>query len=413
MRKFQLLLLMTAFQINFSTAQVDSTLFKRVPTNPNSPTLNMDASSNRPFLQYKKLPLTMGGYIEMNFQHTALNHVSNGSQFQFRRLSLFTASSISSRIKFMSEIEFENDPVEEAEGKPMEIEIEYAALDFEFHPLLNLRSGIILNPIGAFNQNHDAPKWEFNERPMAMSQLLPATFSNTGIGLYGKKNSKNWMFGYEVYLSGGFDSSIISNDRNRTYLPESKETPARLVSMTNGQPLLTTKLSLRHDKIGELGLSYMGGIYNQWRSNGIITDQKRRVNIIAVDFNTTIPHLKTKINTEWAWVNIQLPENYNADYGKNQTGGYIDVVHPIVKRKMLGWENALLNLGVRAEYANWHSNPYNGIHDDAWSFVTACSFRPNGQTVIRLNYRIVNSRDHSMTDLNRERTFSLGISTYF
>ncbi|MEO6131388.1 MAG: hypothetical protein ABIQ02_06040 [Saprospiraceae bacterium] len=106
----------------------------------------------------------------LNYQHLTENAISVGTQFQFRRLSLFVASSVAKRIKFLSEIEFENDPVEAAEGKAMEIDIEYASLDVEFHPLLNLRSGIVINPIGAFNQNHDGPKWEFTERPIVMSQ---------------------------------------------------------------------------------------------------------------------------------------------------------------------------------------------------------------------------------------------------
>ena len=50
------------------------------------------------------------------------------------------------KIKFLSEIEFE-------EGGE-EVAIEFAALDISMHPLLNLRGGIVMNPIGAFNQNH-------------------------------------------------------------------------------------------------------------------------------------------------------------------------------------------------------------------------------------------------------------------
>ena len=44
-----------------------------------------------------------------------------------------------------------------------------------------------MNPIGAFNQNHDGPKWEFVDRPISATQMLPATWSNVGFGLYGKK----------------------------------------------------------------------------------------------------------------------------------------------------------------------------------------------------------------------------------
>ena len=58
------------------------------------------------------------------------------------------------------------------------IAVEYAAVDFEINPLLNLRGGMILNPIGSFNQNHDGPKWEFNDRPIPSTQLLPSTWSN-------------------------------------------------------------------------------------------------------------------------------------------------------------------------------------------------------------------------------------------
>ncbi|MGQ3505097.1 hypothetical protein ACT9SR_13325, partial [Enterococcus faecalis] len=76
------------------------------------------------------------------------------------------------------------------------------------------RGGIILNPIGAFNQNHDGPKWEFTDRPIAATQMLPATWSNAGFGVYGKHYNKDWMFGYEAYLSGNFDNTIIDNAEN-------------------------------------------------------------------------------------------------------------------------------------------------------------------------------------------------------
>ena len=142
--------------------------------------------------------------MEVNWQRSGTDGVSDGHQFQFRRMTLFVASTISNRIKFLSEIEFE--PADKA------IAIEFAAVDIELHPLANIRAGIIMNPIGAFNQNHDEPKWEFTDRPISATQMLPATWSNAGFGLYGKKYNNSWMFGYELYLSSGFDNSIIEKD---------------------------------------------------------------------------------------------------------------------------------------------------------------------------------------------------------
>ena len=90
-------------------------------------------------------------------------------------------------------------------------------MDFEFSPLLNFRGGIVMNPIGAFNQNHDGPKWEFVDRPISATQMLPATLSNVGFGLFGKKFAKDWVYGYEAYLTNGFNDKIITNSREQNF----------------------------------------------------------------------------------------------------------------------------------------------------------------------------------------------------
>ena len=211
--------------------QIDPALLRRIPTDSTKPVLNMDAVYNRPFLQVGKLPVAIGGYAEVNYQYLQQDGVTEGHQFQMRRVTLFVSSSIANRIKFLSEIEFEDGT--------KEINIEFASVDFEFSPLLNLRGGIVMNPVGAFNQNHDGPKWEFVDRPVSATQMLPATFSNVGFGLYGKKYLKDWVYGYEAYLTNGFDDQIISNTENRTFLPATKENPDRFEESFNGSPLLS------------------------------------------------------------------------------------------------------------------------------------------------------------------------------
>jgi hypothetical protein len=178
--KKQIILFLFLLSFNsIAFSQIDSTLLNITEKDTVKSVLNMDAVYNRPFLKTNKLPVSVGGYAEVNYQHLATDGVSDGHQFQFRKLSLFVASSIQKRIKFLSEIEFENEADKE---KPTEISIEFAAIDFEFNPLLNFRGGIILNPIGAFNQNHDGPKWEFTDQPNAMTQMLPGGWRNTGVG---------------------------------------------------------------------------------------------------------------------------------------------------------------------------------------------------------------------------------------
>ncbi|PIE50951.1 MAG: hypothetical protein CSA38_00665 [Flavobacteriales bacterium] len=394
-----------------ANAQIDSSLLKRVekPTDSLENKMNMDAIYNRPMLSMGKAPVNIGGYLESNWQHLGEDGVSEGHQFQFRRLTMFMSSAITKRINFMSEIEFEEG------GK--EINIEFAAVDVNLHPLLNLRGGIIVNPIGSFNQNHDGPKWEFTDRPISSTQMLPATWSTAGFGLYGKYHMKDWSFGYEAYLSGGFNSSIIDNEEQKTFLGAAKDDAERFEESVSGEPLYTGKIALKNKKIGELGLSYMGGAYNNYSDDGLDLEERKTLSVYAVDFNTTIPKLGTFITTEWAWVNVEMPENYTQQYGNKQFGGFVDIVQPLIRRKMLGWKNASINLACRLDYVDWNIGKFKQtggeIGDETWSVMGGLSFRPTPQTVLRLNYRHQSIKDILNNPPAKLGGFSFGISTYF
>lgn len=396
--------------MNTVHAQIDPELL-RDPSSyrKDSLSMNMDAIYNRPLLQGGKLPVSVGGYVEANYQYMKENGITEGHQFQMRRLTLFVSSSISKRIKFLTEIEFEDGT--------KEINIEFASVDVELAPLLNVRAGVVMNPIGAFNQNHDGPKWEFVDRPIAATQMLPATWSNAGAGLFGKKYTGDWVYGYELYLTNGFNDRIIANTENKTFLPAAKEDKDRFEENFNGSLLFTGKLALKNRKIGELGLSYMSGAYNKFRDDGIILDKKRNVSVYAIDFNTVIPGLGTAINTEWAWVNVDIPDTYTEQFGRKQQGGFIDLVQPVLKRSMWGFDNAVLNAALRLEYADWNKGSFSStggnIADELFAIVPAVSWRPAAQTVLRFNYRYHWRKDLLGNPAIRTGGFQVGFSSYF
>lgn len=390
-------------------AQIDPVLLRRQIKDTSVRALNMDAVYNRPFIQAGKLPVALGGYVEANYQYLNEDGISEGHQFQMRRLTLFVSSAVSKRIKFLTEIEFEDGT--------KEINIEFASVDFELAPLLNFRGGIVMNPIGAFNQNHDGPKWEFVDRPIAATQMLPATWSNVGFGVFGKQSKKNWTYGYELYLTNGFDESIISNTQNKTYLPAAKANPERFEESFNGVPLLTAKIALRNTKVGEIGLSCMTGIYNKFQDDGLILDKKRAVTVYAIDFNTTLSRTKTFINGEWAWVNLDIPATYTEQFGRNQTGGFLDIVQPILRKPVFGFEKSVVNASLRLEYVDWNKGIFSStggnISDHVYSVVPSVSWRPTPQTVLRLNYRYNWQTDLLGNPPSRLAGFQFGFSTYF
>lgn len=401
--------LLLAILSTTSYSQIDPVLLRKTVRDTSGMIMNMDAVYNRPFLQLGKLPVALGGYAEANYQYLQEDGITEGHQFQMRRLTLFVSSSIAKRIKFLSEIEFEDGT--------KEINIEFASVDFEFAPLLNFRAGVVMNPIGAFNQNHDGPKWEFVDRPISATQMLPATWSNVGFGIFGKKYTKDWVYAYEAYLTNGFDDKIIDNAENKTFLPASKENKDRFEESFNGSPLFTGKVAVRNRNIGELGLSYMGGIYNKYEEDGLQLDEKRKVNVYAVDFNTTLPKLNTYINAEWALVYVNVPGTYTEQFGRKQQGGFIDFVQPVFKKPLFGFDKSVINAALRLEYVDWNKGTFKStggnISDELFSIVPAISWRPTAQTVIRLNYRYNWQKDILGNPPAKLAGFQFGVSTYF
>ena len=371
--------------------------------------MNMDAVYNRPFLTFDKMPIAIGGYLEGNSIYSAEDGVSEGLSFQARRLTMFMSASISKRIKFLSELEFEEG------GK--EISIEFAAMDVAFHPLFHFRGGIIMNPIGAFNQNHDGPKWEFVERPDVGVNMLPATYSNAGYGIFGKAYKNDWTFGYELYLTNGFDNSIIDNEENKTFLPASKENEERFEESNNGKPMISGKLAIKNRKVGEIGISYMGGSYNKFEDDGVVIDEERGMSAFAIDFNTTISITGTYIVGEVVFITVDVPETYTQQYGNKQKGYFVDVVQPILTRKILDWEKATFNLAARVDYVDWNVGTFTqtntNIGDHLFAITPAISFRPTQQTVFRLNYRRQWQTDILNNPAAQKASWLFGFSTYF
>lgn len=405
----KLIILISILTIPFFGSAQKEKIVNRIPTDSTQNNLNMDAVYDRPFLKFNKVPVALGGYLEANSIYSSTDGVSEGLSFQARRLTMFMSASIYKRIKFLAELEFEDGT--------KEIGIEFAAMDISLFPLLNFRGGIVMNPIGGFNQNHDGPKWEFIERPDEAVQLLPATWSNVGFGFFGKTHFGNWIAGYEVYITNGFDDSVIDNEENKTYLPASKQNRNRFEESNNGIPLLSGKLAIKNRKIGELGVSYMGGVYNTFKMEGLIVDSKRRLDVFSVDFNSTIKKSGTYLVGEASYILVDVPNTYTQQYGNQQFGAFIDIVQPIIRRKILDWENASLNIAARFDYVDWNIGTFNesntNIGDQRISITPAISFRPSSQTVLRLNYRYSWDTDIFFNEKSRSASIMFGFSTYF
>jgi len=249
---------------------------------------NQDAIYQRPFITLGKTNTAVGGYLEANTNYFMEDGVTEGFSMEMRRFNIFLYSTIGPRIKFLSELEFEHGTEE--------IELETALIDFEINTAFNFRAGILLPQIGLVNANHDSPKWEFIERPLSSTQIIPTTLSEVGFGIHGKFFPKNFIISYDAYVVNGLQENIILNEEGRTFIPAGKS-EEMFGEDNNGMPMYNVRLAITQRKIGELGISYYGGVYNRFRIEGDEIEKKRTLSLIALDYSMEIK--KAKIQGEW------------------------------------------------------------------------------------------------------------------
>lgn len=371
--------------------------------------LNMDAVYDRPFITDDDANTAIGGYFTVDYSRDVFDGISEGHNFSIPRLSIFLNSNLSSYINFLAELELESG------GK--EISIEYAALDLVLDQLLVLRGGIIVNPIGSYNQNHDDPKWEFVRRPVYATQLLPVTFSSVGFGLYGKGLLSNWTVGYELYLTNGFDGSIIDNSQSKTYLPAIKNNFERFEESENGKPMFTGKLSIKSSDYGEFGLSTLLATYNSHYLDGIEVDYSRGLSVIAFDYNSELPIINSTLTTEFAFINVDIPHNYFKQYGRKQFGWYMDLVRPLTKFNFMNFQDIESFIAIRLDYVDWNVAKFeqtgNNVGDEYFSITPALSLRPDQNTVIKFNYSYSWIIDFLGNEPTKVTSIIIGISSYF
>ncbi len=373
-------------------AQVDSTLAQQ-------------GIYDRPFIGSVS-STSLGGYVEGNTNYFVEEGVTEGFSMELRRFNIFLYSAISSRVRFLSELEFEHGTEE--------IALETALVDFQFRPSLVLRAGIILLPIGYLNQNHDSPKWDFVDRPLVTTDIIPSTLSEVGAGVYGRGGRGSLLFSYDIYLTNGLGQFVVGNEFGRTDIASGKS-EEQFEEDNNGSPAISGRFGLLRTGIGEVGLSYYGGFYNSFIVEGQEVDDRRWLGITALDFGVSLG--PADVRGELAYAQIDVPPGMSEVFGDRQWGGYLDVVVPLWRPDFSGYRDASFALGLRLERVDYNRGRFSStggkIMDDVTALVPGISFRPTPGTVFRANYRYQWTRDFVGNQAVRSAGFQVGFATYF
>lgn len=367
---------------------------------------------NRPFI-VSAGRTSVGGYAEANANYLVEDGVGDGFSMELRRFNVFFFAPLGRRLRFLSELEFERGTEE--------IVFETAQLDFQLDPALVLRAGIILPPIGSFNQNHDSPRWDLIDRPLVSTQIIPATLAEVGFGANGRLTpgggARGLTLTYDAYLTNGLGDGVVLNDEGRTLLAAGKS-EEQFGEDNNGSPALSGRLAVQQRRLGEVGVSYYGGVYNSFRTEGELVDERRRLSIVAVDFGTAVRAVS--VRGEVAATRVNVPDDLAELFGDRQWGAHVDVVAPVWRPGFLrrfGLRNAVFNGALRLEHVDYNRGTFRStgqrIRDEVTAVVPGLSFRPTPGTVFKANYRRHWTRDLLGNPVAMMGGYQVGFATYF
>lgn len=159
--------------------------------------------------------VSIGGYGEMLYENYASerdNGTASGGtdQFDALRAVLYTGYKFNDKVIFNSEIEVEHGST----GAGGEVSLEFGYLDFLVRPEFNVRTGLVLVPMGLINELHEPTAYLSAKRPDIERLIIPSTWRETGVGVFGDIGPVS----YRTFLvtgmnSRGFSSSGIRSGR--------------------------------------------------------------------------------------------------------------------------------------------------------------------------------------------------------
>jgi hypothetical protein len=153
--------------------------------------------------------LSIGGYGEGFYSANVGDKGEAKDTADLERAVLYVGYKFTDNILFNSEIEFEHATTGEGDEEKGEVSVEFASLDFFIDPIANVRAGLVLMPMGFINRIHEPLFYFGNHRPEVEQRIIPSTWREVGVGLFGAITPN---LTYTAYVVNGLDASGFASD---------------------------------------------------------------------------------------------------------------------------------------------------------------------------------------------------------
>jgi hypothetical protein len=141
--------------------------------------------------------VAIGGYGEFTYENAQGQLAAADSL----RAVVYTGYKFNDRVLFNSELEVEHANLERGGN----VELEFGYLDYLVNPAFNVRTGLVLLPVGLTNEQHEPTAFLGARRPLVEQRIIPSTWSDLGGGIFGEVGRTS----YRAYVVTGLDSHFF------------------------------------------------------------------------------------------------------------------------------------------------------------------------------------------------------------
>ena len=149
--------------------------------------------------------LSIGGYGEVRLR--TFHNTDDDDQndvFDALRAVLYVGYKFNENWVVNSEFEFEH----AGDGGGGSVSVEFLTVEYLFREEVNARVGLLLIPMGFINEIHEPTFFFGAERPEVERQILPSTWRENGVGIFGRLADR---IEYRAYVINGFKGSDFSS----------------------------------------------------------------------------------------------------------------------------------------------------------------------------------------------------------
>ncbi len=356
--------------------------------------------------------LSLGGYGEANYQATVGDEKTKNDNADFERLVLYAGYKFTDNILFNSELEFEHGSTD----KGGSVSVEMAALDFFINPMANVRAGMVLMPMGFINQIHEPPFYFGNNRPEVERQILPSTWREIGVGLFGELLPN---LTYTTYVVNGLDAKNFTSDGIRSGRQQGSQARAEdlaFVGRVDYAPDVAPGLSFGGSAyLGNSGQNQTFGVLNTTTSKTTGPFQNVNAFVQLYEGHVQWKYHGLEFRTLGSWGHIDdagvLSAAKGQTIGEENYGWYSEVGYDVLPLLMPNTTQYLAPF-FRYEQMDTLASAPIGFSDDETKnkkiYQFGLQYKPIPNVVIKADYRNFTAKKGSLPD-----DFNLGFGFIF